>query len=183
MFKRYFLTGLLVLVPLAITVWVITSLIHFLDQTLIWLPYDYQPRNLFGFDIPGLGVVLTVGVILGIGLLASNLFGRQFLKLWEVILSRLPFVNSIYSSIKQVSDTLFSESGRAFNKAVLIRYPDRDTYTIAFLTGEPSPEIAKHLKGKHVSVYVPTTPNPTSGYFLMVAKKDIVELDISVDQA
>ena len=99
MFKRYFLTGLLVLVPLAITIWVITSLIHFLDQTLIWLPYDYQPRNLFGFEIPGLGVVLTVGVILGIGLLASNLFGRQFLKLWEVILSRLPFVNSIYSSI------------------------------------------------------------------------------------
>jgi len=183
MFKRYFLTGLLVLVPLAITIWVITSLIHFLDQTLIWLPYDYQPRNLFGFDIPGLGVVLTVSVILGIGLLASNLFGRQFLKLWEVILSRLPFINSIYSSIKQVSDTLFSESGRAFNKAVLIRYPDRDTYTIAFLTGEPSAEITKHLKGKHISVYVPTTPNPTSGYFLMVAKKDIVELDISVDQA
>ena len=111
MFKRYFLTGLLVLVPLAITIWVITSLIHFLDQTLIWLPYDYQPRNLFGFDIPGLGVVLTVGVILGIGLLASNLFGRQFLKLWEVILSRLPFVNSIYSSIKQVSAPSFQLTG------------------------------------------------------------------------
>ena len=109
MFKRYFLTGLLVLVPLAITIWVLTSLIHFLDQTLIWLPYDYQPKNFFGFDIPGLGVLLTVGVILGIGLLASNLFGRQFLKLWELLLSRLPFVNSIYSSIKQVSDTLFSE--------------------------------------------------------------------------
>jgi len=162
---------------------VLTSLIHFLDQTLIWLPYDYQPKNFFGFDIPGLGVLLTVGVILGIGLLASNLFGRQFLKLWELLLSRLPFVNSIYSSIKQVSDTLFSESGRAFNKAVLIHYPSRDTRTIAFLTGEPSPDIAKHLKGKHVSVYVPTTPNPTSGFFLMVAKKDIVELDISVDQA
>ena len=104
-----------------------------------------------------IGALLTVAVILGIGLLASNLFGRQFLKLWELLLSRLPFVNSIYSSIKQVSDTLFSESGRAFNKAVLIHYPIRDTQTIAFLTGEPSPDIAKHLKGKYVSVYVPTT--------------------------
>ncbi|MGQ0442353.1 MAG: DUF502 domain-containing protein [Methylophilaceae bacterium] len=181
--KKYFITGLLVLVPLFITVWVLTTLIHTMDQSLLLLPEAWQPKNLFGFNVPGLGALLTLGIIFVVGLVATNIFGQQLIVWWESLLSRVPFVKSIYSSVKQVSDTLFSDSGNAFRKALLIEYPRKDVWTIAFLTGTPGGDVINHLHGEYVSVYVPTTPNPTSGFFLMLPKASVIELDMTVDAA
>ena len=165
--KKYFLTGLVVLIPLAITVWVLKTIINTMDQTLLLLPLAYQPKTLLGFDIPGLGTLLTLAIIFLTGVLAANFFGRQLLLAWESLLNRIPVVKSIYSSVKQVSDTLFSSSGQAFRKALLIQYPHAGSWAIAFQTGVPSPEVAAHLVGEHVSVFLPTTPNPTSGFFMI----------------
>jgi uncharacterized membrane protein len=181
--KKYFITGLLALVPLVITIWVISTIIHTMDQSLTLLPAAWRPKQLFGFDVPGLGAVLTLGVIFGAGLVATNIFGQQFIALWESMLSRVPFVKSIYSSVKQVSDTLFSNSGNAFRKAVLVQYPHQGSWTIAFITGTPGGDVVNHLTGDYISIYVPTTPNPTSGFFLMMAKADVIELEMSVDEA
>lgn len=181
--KKYLITGLLVLVPLVITVWVLSTVINTLDQTLLLLPHAWRPEQLLGFSIPGLGVLLTLLIILSTGLVATNIFGQQLIVWWELLLSRVPVVKSIYSSVKQVSDTLFSDSGNAFRKAVLVQYPRQGSWTIAFLTGIPSGDVANHLSGDYVSVYVPTTPNPTSGFFLMVPLSDVIELEMSVDQA
>lgn len=183
MIKKYFFTGLLVLVPLIITVWVLATLINTLDQSLLLLPAAWRPKEFLGQDIPGFGVVLTLLTIFVTGLIATNIFGQQLIVLWEGMLTRVPVVKSIYSSVKQVSDTLFSDSGNAFRKALLVQYPRQGSWTIAFLTGTPSGDVANHLHGEYVSVYVPTTPNPTSGFFLMMPKSDVVELDMSVDQA
>jgi uncharacterized membrane protein len=183
MMKKYFITGLLVLVPLMITIWVLTTLIQIMDQSLLLLPEAWQPKNLFGMYVPGLGALLTLGIVFVTGLVATNIFGRQLITLWESMLARVPFVKTIYSSVKQVSDTLFSDSGNAFRKAVLIQYPRQNSWTIAFLTGTPGGDVVNHLQGDFVSVYVPTTPNPTSGFFLMMPKADVVELDMSVDEA
>lgn len=181
--KKYFITGLLVLVPLLITVWVMHTLIHTLDQSLMLLPEAWQPKKLFGFNIPGLGALLTIVIIFVTGLVATNIFGQQLIALWESLLARVPFVKSIYSSVKQVSDTLFSNSGHAFRKALLVEYPRKGAWTIAFLTGTPGGDARNHLHGDYISVYVPTTPNPTSGFFLMLPKADVIELDMSVDEA
>lgn len=181
--KKYFITGLLVLVPLFITVWVLKTLVQTLDQSLLLLPVAWRPEALLGVDIPGFGVILTVAIVLATGLVATNIFGQQLIELWEGLLIRVPVVKSIYSSVKQVSDTLFSDSGNAFRQALLIEYPRKGSWTIAFLTGTPGGDVANHLQGEYVSVYVPTTPNPTSGFFLMLPKSDVVELDMSVDQA
>lgn len=181
--KKYFLTGLVVLIPLAITVWVLKTIINTMDQTLLLLPLAYQPKTLLGFDIPGLGTLLTLAIIFLTGVLAANFFGRQLLLAWESLLNRIPVVKSIYSSVKQVSDTLFSSSGQAFRKALLIQYPHAGSWAIAFQTGVPSPEVAAHLVGEHVSVFLPTTPNPTSGFFMMLPKDQTVELNMSVDEA
>lgn len=180
--KRYLITGLLILIPLAITVWVLSWIVGTLDKTLLLLPSALQPVNLFGFNVPGLGVILTFLVVLCTGLVGHNFLGQRLLMFWEGLLSRIPVVKSIYYSVKQVSDTLFSSSGEAFRKAVLVEYPRRDMWTVAFLTGQPGGDTANHLPD-HVSVYVPTTPNPTSGFFLMVPKQDVVELDMTVDEA
>ena len=181
--RKYFITGLLVLVPLAITVWVLNLVIGTMDQSLLIVPTRWQPKTLFGFDIPGLGTILTILIIFVTGLLTNNLVGNYVLRLWESLLKRIPVVSSLYGSVKQVSDTLFSSSGNAFRKAVLIPYPHADSYTIAFLTGVPGGDVKNHLVGEYVSVYVPTTPNPTSGFFLMMEKSRVVELDMSVDAA
>ncbi len=183
MFKKNIFTGLIVLIPLVLTFWVIYSLAHFLDQVVLFLPYEYQPNQLIGFNVPGVGVILTVTSIFLVGLIANNFFGKRLISLYEVILDKLPFVKSIYGGIKQVSDTLFSNNSNAFSKAVLIEFPDAKNYTFAFITGDTDEKIAKILKGKYVNVYVPTTPNPTSGYTLMVPKSKIKEIDVSVDQA
>jgi uncharacterized membrane protein len=181
--RKYFITGLLIWIPLGITMWVLSALVGAMDQTLLLLPAAWRPRQLFGFDIPGLGVALTVLVVVLTGLTTANIIGQRLLKLWESMLGRIPVVKSLYSSVKQVSDTLFSSTGEAFRKALLVQYPRQGIWTIAFLTGHPEGEVASRLKGDFVSVYVPTTPNPTSGFFLMLPRADVIELDMSVEDA
>ncbi|MBC3810464.1 MULTISPECIES: DUF502 domain-containing protein [Undibacterium] len=181
--RKYFITGLLILVPLGITFWVLHAIITTMDQSLLLLPEQWRPEVVFGTKVPGLGALLTVLIVFVTGLLTRNFIGNYVVRIWEGLLNRIPIVNSIYSSVKQVSDTLFSSSGNAFRKAVLIEYPRRDCWTIGFLTGVPGGDVVNHLQGDFVSVYVPTTPNPTSGFFLMVPKADAIELDMSVDAA
>jgi uncharacterized membrane protein len=181
--RKYFVTGLLILVPLAITLWVVNLIIGTMDQSLLLLPARWRPEALFGFRIPGLGTILTLLIIFLTGLATRNFIGNRVVQWWEKILTRIPVVNSIYSSVKQVSDTLLSSSGNAFRKAVLIEYPRRDCWTIAFLTGVPGGDVKNHLSGDFISVYVPTTPNPTSGFFLMVPRAEAIELDMNVDAA
>ncbi|OON59768.1 hypothetical protein B0920_21025 [Massilia sp. KIM] len=181
--RKYFITGLLVLVPLAITAWVLNIIISTLDQSLLIVPEAWQPHTLFGRDIPGVGAVLTIAIVFLTGLLTNNLVGGYIVRLGERLLKRVPVVSSLYGSVKQVSDTLFSSSGNAFRTPVLIPYPHADSYTIAFLTGVPGGDVKNHLVGDYVSVYVPTTPNPTSGFFLMMERSKVVELDMTVDAA
>lgn len=181
--RKYFITGLLILVPFAITAWVLNAVISTMDQSLLILPERWQPRTLFGFDIPGMGTILTIAIVFFTGVLANNLIGNYLVRLWERLLHRIPVVSSLYGSVKQVSDTLFSSSGNAFRKAVLIPYPHAESHTIAFLTGTPGGDVKNYLQGDYVSVYVPTTPNPTSGFFLMMERSKVVELDMSVDAA
>lgn len=181
--RRWLLAGLLVLVPLAVTVWLLNWIIGTLDQTLQILPADWHPDKLLGFHLPGFGVLLALAIVLSIGAFASNFFGRKLVSWWDALLSRIPIVRSIYSSVKQVSDTLFSENGNAFRKALLVQWPREGVWTIAFQTGMPGGDVANHLQGDYVSVYVPTTPNPTGGYFIMLPKTDCIELKMSVDEA
>jgi uncharacterized membrane protein len=181
--KKYFITGLLVLVPLFITAWVLSSIIGLMDSSLYLLPESWRPQAQFGLEIPGMGAVLTLLIIFVTGVIATNIFGRQLIFLWEKMLNRVPVVKSIYASVKQVSDTLFSDSGNAFRQAVLVQFPRQGAWTIAFITGQPGGDVVNHLQGDYVSVYVPTTPNPTGGYFLMLPRTDVVELDMSVDEA
>ncbi|SDV48165.1 DUF502 domain-containing protein [Chitinasiproducens palmae] len=181
--KTYFLTGLLVVVPLAITLWVLGLVIGTLDQSMTLLPGAWQSERLLGFHLPGLGALLTVAFVLLVGLLAHNFIGQTLVKWWDWLLKHIPIVGPIYASVKQVSDTLLAGNGNAFRKALLIEYPRPGVYTIAFLTGAPSGDVAQHLQGDYVSVYVPTSPNPTSGFFLMLPRSDTVELDMSVDAA
>ncbi len=177
--KKYLITGLLIWIPLAITIWVLDLIVGTMDRTLTLVPLGWLPR----YRIPGLGVLLTIVVVFATGVLASNILGQRLLAYWENMLSRIPVVKSIYNSVKQVSDTLFAPSGTAFRKALLVQYPRAGCWTIAFLTGEPGGDVANHLQGEYVSVYVPTTPNPTSGFFLMMARADVIELDMTVDEA
>ena len=181
--KKYFITGLLIWVPLGITLWVLHLLISTMDQTLLLLPEQFQTEQWLGFHVPGMGVVLTFVVLFGTGLIAANILGQRLLRIWEIVLSRIPVVNAVYNSVKQVSDTLFSSSGQAFRQALLVQYPREGSWTIAFLTGQPGGDVANHLRGDYVSVYVPTTPNPTSGFFLMMPRASVIELDMSVDAA
>ena len=181
--RKYFVTGLLILVPLAITLWVLNLIVGTMDQSLLLLPERWRPEKLFGFHIPGLGTILTLLIIFLTGLATRNFVGNQVVRVWEGILTRIPVVNTIYSSVKQVSDTLFSSSGNAFRKAVLVQYPHQGSWTIAFVTGVPGGDVRNHLHGDYISIYVPTTPNPTSGFFLMVRRADAIELDMNVDEA
>jgi uncharacterized membrane protein len=181
--KKYIITGLLIWIPLVITLWVLKLIVDVLDQTLLLLPREFQTENWLGLHVPGMGVVMTLVIVFVTGLLTTNLIGARLVNFWHDILHRIPVVNSIYSSVKQISDTLFSSSGQAFRKALLVQWPHPGMWTVAFLTGVPGGDVANHLKGDYVSVYVPTTPNPTGGYFVVVARKDVVELDMSVDEA
>jgi len=181
--KKYLITGLLVWVPLVITVWVLRGIISTLDQSLLLLPQAWQPNNLIGFKLWGLGTLITLLVVILTGMTASNFFGQKLVSIWENLLSRIPVVKQIYSSVKQVSDTLLGPGGQAFRKALLVQYPHQGSWTIAFQTGTPSNELSDKLPPDMLSVYVPTTPNPTSGFFLMLERKDVVELDMTVDAA
>lgn len=181
--KRYFITGLLIWVPLGLTAWVLKFLIGTMDQSLLLLPESLQPERLLGMNIPGIGTVLTLLVVFITGLLTANIIGQKLVSFWEGVLWRIPVVKSIYWGIKQVSDTIFSSQGEAFRKALLVQYPRKGAWTIAFMTGQPGGDVVNHLEGEYISVYVPTTPNPTSGFFLMMPKSDVIELDMSVDEA
>jgi uncharacterized membrane protein len=181
--RRYLVAGLLVWVPLGITLLVLHWLVTTLDQTLLLVPEVLRPEALVGYHIPGLGVLLSFLILLITGVFAANFFGQRLLRLWESALGRIPFVKSIYSSVKQVSDTVLSDQSTAFRKALLVEFPRPGCWTIAFLTGTPADAVAHHLQGAHVSVYVPTTPNPPGGYFVMVPTASVHELDMSVDDA
>ena len=182
--RKWLLAGLLVIVPVAITAAVLRWIIDTLDQTLQILPEAWQPDRLIGFHIPGFGVLLTLAILLIVGGIASNFVGRKLVSFGDRIVSRIPVVRGIYSSVKQVSDTLFSESGNAFRTAVLVQWPRADVWTIGFVTGAPGGDVTTYLRGEeYVSVYVPTTPNPTGGYFVMLRKSDCIELRMSVDEA
>jgi uncharacterized membrane protein len=181
--RRYFITGLLIWVPLVITLWVLNLLVSTMDQTLLLLPGEWRTEGFLGVHIPGLGVVLTLLVVFATGVFAANIIGQQLVKFWEGLVGRIPVVNSIYTGVKRVSDTLFAPGGQAFRKALLVQWPSPGIWTIAFLTGTPGGDVARHLKGDYVSVYVPTTPNPTGGYFVMVPRDAVVELDMTVEEA
>jgi uncharacterized membrane protein len=189
--RKWLLAGLLVIVPVGITVWVLEWIVSSLDKTLLILPQAWRPDHLLGLihpsftgvHIPGFGVILAFTILLSVGAIASNFFGKKLVTWWDALLNRIPVVRSIYSSVKQVSDTLFSDGGNAFRKAVLIQWPRPEVWTIAFVTGTPGGDVTRHLLGDYVSVYVPTTPNPTGGYFVMLKKSDCIELKMSVDDA
>jgi uncharacterized membrane protein len=181
--KKYLITGLLIWIPLVITIWVLKLVVDALDQTLLLLPLALRTESWLGMHIPGLGVLLTLVIVLVTGMLAANFIGERLVRIWNELLHRIPFVSSIYSSVKQVSDTLFSSGGQAFRKALLVQWPREGMWTIGFLTGIPGGDVVNHLPGDYLSVYVPTTPNPTGGYFVIIARKDTIELDMSVDQA
>lgn len=180
--KKYLLTGLLVWVPIGITLWVLNLTIGTMDQTLRLLPSDWQPDKLLGRHIPGLGILLTVVVVLTTGMLARNVFGQRLLRMWDGVLRHIPFVSAIYNSVKQVSDTLLSGSGKAFHKVLLVRYPHPDAWSLAFQTTVPG-EVSHALDEEYVGVFIPTTPSPVNGFYFFVRKADTRELDISVDSA
>lgn len=181
--RKWLLSGLLVIVPVVITFLVLEWVVSLLDQTLLILPFSWHPDRVLGVHIPGFGVILTLLILLAVGAVASNFLGRKLVEWGDAVVSRIPVVRSIYSSVKQVSDTLFSESGNAFRRAVLVQWPREGVWTVAFVTGAPAGDVATYLRDDYLSVYVPTTPNPTGGYFVMLRKNDCIELNMSVDEA
>ena len=180
--KRHFLTGLLILVPLGITVWVITALVGFMDQTLLLLPEHWRPDYWLGFRIPGLGVLLTLLVVVLTGFMTGNLLGQRMVTLWEGLLNRIPVVKSIYGSVKQVSDTLLSGNGHAFRKVLLVRYPHPQAWSLAFQTNVPG-EVQAQLGDDWLAVFIPTAPSPVNGFYFYVKRSETVEMDIPVDMA
>jgi len=189
--KKYLIAGLLVWLPLAITIWVLSWLLGSLDgvfSSLLSASQAVLPQatatSLESLrSVPGLGVVIMLALLLLTGVFAANFVGQWWLRQWDQLLYRIPIVKSIYSSVKQVSDTLFSSNGNAFREAVLVQYPRAGSWTIAFVTGKPGGEVASHLPAEMVGVYVPTTPNPTSGFFLMMPRAEVHTLQMSVDEA
>ncbi|MBI1285714.1 MAG: DUF502 domain-containing protein [Thiobacillus sp.] len=180
--RRYFITGLLIWVPLGITLWVLDLLIGTMDQTLTVLPTQWQPEAWLGMRIPGLGVILTLLVIVLTGMFGANFFGQKIIEFWERMLTRIPVVKSIYGSVKQVSDTLLSGSGHAFRKVLLVRYPHPQAWSLAFQTNVPD-EVKRVLPEDHVAVFIPTTPSPVNGFYFYVKKSEVIELNVSVDRA
>src|SRR5258706_13114846 len=175
--KKYLITGLLIWIPLVITLWVLKLIVDGLDQVLLLLPQEWRTESVFGMHIPGFGVVITVAIVLLTGVFATNILGARLVHPWHDVLHRIPVVRSIYSSVKQISDTLFSSSGQAFRKALLVQWPREGMWTIAFMTGRPGGELISHLERNSISVYVPITPNPTRGHSAVVERTDLIQLD------
>ena len=180
--KRYFITGLLIWVPLGITLWVLDLLIGTMDQTLTILPAEWQTQAWLGMRIPGLGVILTLLVIVLTGVFGANFFGQKIIDFWERQLTRIPVVKSIYGSVKQVSDTLLSGNGHAFRKVLLVRYPHPQAWSLAFQTNMPE-EVTSILSDEYVAVFIPTAPSPVNGFYFFVKKSEVIELNVSVDRA
>jgi len=181
--KKYFITGLLIWIPLAITAWVLSLIVRSMDQSLLLLPQALQPEQLLGIYVPGIGALLTLLVVFLTGLVTANIVGQKLVRFWEGVLARIPVVKSIYYSVKQVSDTLFSGSGVAFRKVLLVRYPHPEAWSVAFQTGHPARDVADLLPDEHVGVFIPTTPSPVNGFFFFVKRRDVIELDMNVDEA
>jgi uncharacterized membrane protein len=181
--KKYFITGLLIWVPLGITFWVLALIVRSMDQTLTLLPHAIQPEQLMGFYLPGLGMVLTLLVIFFTGLVTTNIIGQKLVRFWESVLARIPIVKSLYYAVKQVSDTLFSHNGEAFRKVLLVRYPHPQAWSIAFQTGSPARDVADMLPDEYVGVFIPTAPSPVNGFFFFVRKQDVMEINMSIDDA
>jgi uncharacterized membrane protein len=180
--KSYIITGLLIWVPLVITLWVLNLLVSTLDQTLQLLPRSFLTENWLGVHVPGVGVIMTVVIVLFTGMFTTNMLGQRLVLLWEGVLARIPVVNTIYNSVKQVSDTLFSGSGHAFRKVLLVRYPHPQAWSLAFQTNVPA-EIAAQLPDEHVAVFIPTTPSPVNGFYFYLRREDVIEIDMPVDVA
>lgn len=180
--RRYLVAGLLVWLPLGATIFVIRLLVGWMDQSLLLLPEPFRPENLLGFRIPGLGVLLSLLILLLTGLIAANLFGRKLVSLWEQMLSRIPLVRSVYSAVKQLVETMFADNGNSFRKVVLVEFPRRGLWTLAFLTNDEQGVVQLATGRDVISVYIPTTPNPTGGYFVLVPREDVREIDLSVDE-
>ena len=186
--RRYLITGLIAWVPLGVTLFFIRFFAEYLGGLVNLLPLAWQPKTLIGHDIPGLSALLGISIVLMVlfitGFIASNVLGRYLLGLGDELLEHIPLVRSIYSTVKQISDTMFSNKGKSFRKVVLIRYPQKDTWSLAFQTSDTLGELNAKVPGHNmISVYVPTTPNPTSGFLLMVPPGDVIELEMSVDEA
>lgn len=181
--KKYLLAGLVVWLPIIATVLILRFLIDLLDQTISLLPEKYNPETLLGMNLPGLGAILSIVVLFVTGVLATNLFGQKLVRLSESILDRIPLVRSIYSATKQMIEAVVSTNSQAFRKVVLVEYPRKGLWSVAFQTGGATSEITKKTESEMVSIFIPTTPNPTSGFLMMVAKDDIIELEMSVDNA
>ncbi len=180
--RRYLIAGLLVWAPLVITILVVKFLVDVLDGTVLLLPANLRPETLLGFRIPGLGVLLTIVILLVTGMVVANLVGRKLVSLGERILARIPLVRTIYHAVKQVIETVFSDSGKSFRSVVMIEYPRKGIWTLAFLTGQPGADELQSRTGRQLShIFVPTTPNPTSGFFLAIPSDDVIVLDMSVD--
>jgi uncharacterized membrane protein len=179
--KRYLIAGLLVWVPLGVTVMVIKFLVDLLDKTLLLIPVHYRPEALFGFHVPGLGVVISAIIVLGTGMFVAHFFGNKLVNLWERFLARIPLVRTIYASVKQLMETVFSSTGQSFRKVLLIEYPRKGLWTLALQSSSDIGEAQAKTGEEVINVFVPTTPNPTSGFFIIVPKKDVIELEMSVD--
>lgn len=180
--KRYLITGLVVWVPLVITLWVLSLLVGMMDQTLLLVPHELRTESWLGVHIPGLGVILTLLIVFVTGVFAANIIGQRMVRFWEGVLARIPVVNSIYTGVKQVSDTLFSGTGHAFRKVLLVRYPHPQAWSLAFQTNVPA-DVARRLDGDYVAVFIPTTPSPVNGFYFYVKREDTLEIDMTVDDA
>lgn len=179
--RRYFVAGLLVWLPIVATFLVVSFAIRLIDRSLLLLPQQYRPENLIGFEIPGLGVILTLALVLITGFLAANFVGRQLVSGWESLLSRIPLVRSVYGAVKQITASLFADASQSFREVVLVEYPRRELWMLAFVTGD-TPTKFKDVVGQDlINIYVPTTPNPTSGFYLMVPPRDVKRLNIPVE--
>jgi uncharacterized membrane protein len=183
MLKKYLITGLLIWIPLAFTIWVLDLIVSSMDRTLLLLPPPWRPESWLGFPLPGAGLLLSALVLLLTGMAAANIMGQRMVRWWEGLLSRIPIVRSIYSSVKQVSDTLLSPDGHSFRRAVLVEFPQRGQWSVAFAVGSPAERVVSPLGDGFLLVYVPTAPNPTSGYTLLVRSDEVRDLDMSVDDA
>ena len=181
--RRYLVAGLLVWIPLGVTIFILRVLIGLMDRTLLLIPQQYRPEEWFGFTIPGLGLILTLLVLLITGLLAANIVGRSMVGLWESMLDRIPVVRSVYSAAKNFAEIVFSDSGQSFKKVLLIEYPRKGVYSLAFQTATNLGEVQGRMGEELICTFVPTTPNPTSGYIIILPKKDIIELDMEIDEA
>ncbi len=180
--KKYLIAGLLVWMPLGITFLVVRAIVDFLDRTLLLLPYAYQPDNLLGFHIPGFGVVLAVTMVLATGMIVANFLGRRIVVAWESLLARIPVVRNLYAGIKQVLEAVLAADGKSFRKVLLVEYPRKGVWSLAFMTSSDLGEVQEKTAGDVVSVFIPTTPNPTSGFVLMVQKSEVIEMDMTVEE-